>query len=146
VHQLAVAATEVDVATAHSMGLGASDYLALKYLTATGEPCGPVELGRRLGMTSGAATGLVDRLERAGHVRRAPHPGDRRRQVIQVTANAQQQLVRSLLPLAAGIDQTSAALTGEQQRMVADTLNHIAALHRRHAQAVADRPASGPGS
>src|SRR5687767_7295936 len=85
VHHLAVAATEVDVATAHAMGVGASDFLALKYLTASTEPCGPVELGRILGMTSGAATGLVDRLERAGHVRRTPHSKDRRRQLIQVT-------------------------------------------------------------
>jgi DNA-binding MarR family transcriptional regulator len=147
VHHLAVAVTEVDVATAHSMKLGASDYLALKYLTATSEPCGPVELGRILGMTSGAATGLIDRLERAGHVRRTPHPSDRRRQVIHVTAQAQQQLIHSLLPLATGLDRTAAALTGDQQRLVADTLTHIAALHRRHARAVAEvRPASVPGS
>lgn len=146
VHHLAVATTEVDVATAPSLGLGASDYLALKYLTATDEPCGPVELGRILGMTSGAATGLIDRLEHAGHVRRTPHPRDRRRQVIQVTSRAQQLLVRSLLPLATDIDETAAALTGEEQRLVADTLTHIAALHRRHAQAVAGRPASGQNS
>jgi DNA-binding MarR family transcriptional regulator len=134
VHHLAVAATEVDVATAHAMGLGASDYLALKYLTATDEPCGPVELGRVLGMTSGAATGLVDRLEQAGHVRRTPHPRDRRRQLVQITAETQRQLVRRLQPLATSIDRTAAAFTAEQQRLVADTLTQIAELHLRHAR------------
>jgi DNA-binding MarR family transcriptional regulator len=139
VHHLAVAATEVDVATAQAMGVGASDFLALKYLTASTEPCGPVELGRVLGMTSGAATGLVDRLERAGHVRRTPHPGDRRRQLIQVTAETQQHLVDTLQPLATGIDRTAAALTADQQRLVADTLAHIAELHRRHARTTPGR-------
>ena len=140
VHHLAVAATKVDVATSREMGLGATDYLALKYLTVTEEPPGPVELGRALGLTSGAATGLVDRLERAGHVRRSPHPQDRRRQVVTVTAEAQHRLVQSLQPLAAGLDQLAAALTEDQLRLVTETLNNVATLHRSHARAVTGGP------
>lgn len=44
-----------------------------------GDPLTPGRLGARLGVTSGAVTGIVDRLERAGHVERRPDPGDRRR-------------------------------------------------------------------
>jgi DNA-binding MarR family transcriptional regulator len=140
VHHLAVAATEVDVATSRAMGLGATDYLALKYLTVLEEPPGPVELGRALGLTSGAATGLVDRLERAGHVRRSPHPRDRRRQVVTVTAAAQHQLVHRLQPLAAGLDQLAAALTEDEVHLITGILTRVAALHRSHARAVTAGP------
>lgn len=43
------------------------------------------ELAQRLGITSGASTALIDRLERARMVRRTPHPGDRRRLRIELT-------------------------------------------------------------
>ena len=35
------------------------------------------------GFTTGAITGIVDRLERAGYVRREPHPRDRRGVIVQ---------------------------------------------------------------
>jgi DNA-binding MarR family transcriptional regulator len=140
VHHLAVATAELDVTAAHAMGLGASDYLALKHLLVADEPYGPAELGRVLGMTSGAATGLVDRLERAGHVRRGGHPRDRRRQIVTATASATRQLTDVLGPLVADLDRLAAALPDDQQRLVTDTLARIAALHHRHARP----PAPGP--
>ena len=44
-----------------------------------GTPATPGDLQRALTVTSGAVTGLVDRLVRAGHLRREPDPDDRRR-------------------------------------------------------------------
>lgn len=44
-----------------------------------GAPATPGDLQRALTLTSGAVTGLVDRLVRAGHVRRQPDERDRRR-------------------------------------------------------------------
>jgi DNA-binding MarR family transcriptional regulator len=35
-------------------------------------------IGQRLGLSPSTMTGLVDRLEEQGHVRRRPHPSDRR--------------------------------------------------------------------
>ncbi|WP_146169053.1 MarR family winged helix-turn-helix transcriptional regulator [Actinoplanes italicus] len=133
-HHLAVAAAEMDAAVARRMGLSAGDYLALKHLAVSEEPLGPVELGRLLGLTSGAATGLVDRLEQGGHVQRRPHPSDRRRQTVTVTPQAMQRLVTELQPLAGDIDRAAAALTSDQRRLVAEILAQLAALHRRHAR------------
>jgi DNA-binding MarR family transcriptional regulator len=42
-------------------------------------------LAAEAGLTSGAITGVVDRLERAGYARRVPDPADRRRVKIEVT-------------------------------------------------------------
>src|SRR5687768_873612 len=43
------------------------------------------ELARQAGLTTGAVTGVVDRLERVGLARRVPDPDDRRRVNLQVT-------------------------------------------------------------
>ena len=41
-------------------------------------PLTPRELGRRINLSSGAVTPLIDRLEARGFVERKPHPSDRR--------------------------------------------------------------------
>jgi DNA-binding MarR family transcriptional regulator len=133
-HHLAIATAEMDAAIARRMGLSAGDFLALKHLAVSDEPLGPAELGRILGITSGAATGLVDRLEQAGHVRRDPHPSDRRRRTVSTTPLVRQRMIREIQPLAEDIDRATSDLTPEQRRVVTETLNHLAALHRRHAR------------
>ena len=40
-------------------------------------------LAEQTGLTTGAVTGMIDRLERAGYVRREPDPKDRRRVIVQ---------------------------------------------------------------
>jgi DNA-binding MarR family transcriptional regulator len=46
------------------------------------------QLASRLKLTTGAITGVLDRLERAGHARRTHDQEDRRRVVVQPTAEA----------------------------------------------------------
>lgn len=43
------------------------------------------QLAEQAGLTSGAVTGVIDRLERVGFARRAADPGDRRRVKVEVT-------------------------------------------------------------
>ncbi|GAA0253306.1 MarR family winged helix-turn-helix transcriptional regulator [Cryptosporangium japonicum] len=135
VHHLAVAVAEFDASVARRVGLSAGDYLALKHVLAASEPPGPVELGRLLGLSSGAATGLVDRLERAGYARREPHPRDRRRQIVRATARAEAAVVRALGPVAAEIDRVGAGLTTEQRRLIVSVLDALTAVHRTTAPA-----------
>jgi DNA-binding MarR family transcriptional regulator len=53
--------------------------LAVAQCDAAGDPLTPGDLGDRLGMSSGATTAVVDRLEGARYVRRARDGRDRRR-------------------------------------------------------------------
>lgn len=133
-HHLAAATAELDATIARRLGLSAGDYLALKHLVVAESPLGPVELSRLLGITSGAASGLVDRLEGAGFVRREPHRLDRRRQVVTATERARMCLVDELQPLTGEIDHVAAALTPDQLRAVTAALLHLADAHRRHAR------------
>ncbi|HET9650466.1 MAG TPA: MarR family transcriptional regulator [Microlunatus sp.] len=65
-------------------GLGVTETQALSYLAVHG-PRGQNELAADLGITSSAATALVDRLERQGVAERSAHPSDRRRVQVQLT-------------------------------------------------------------
>jgi DNA-binding MarR family transcriptional regulator len=67
---------------AERIGLNATDFECLDVLDWTG-PITAGELARRVGITSGAVTGVVDRLARAGWVRRAADPTDRRRVIVE---------------------------------------------------------------
>ncbi|MGW1129024.1 MarR family winged helix-turn-helix transcriptional regulator [Streptomyces sp. NPDC002526] len=69
-------------ASAKACELGATDLYALNILGLTG-PLTPGELGARTGLTTGPTTRLIDRLEAAGYVRRAPSPDDRRKVIVE---------------------------------------------------------------
>jgi DNA-binding MarR family transcriptional regulator len=69
-------------AVAERLGLNTTDHKCLDLLV----QMGPVTAGRLAeltGLTTGAITGVVDRLERAGFVRRERDPHDRRRVILQ---------------------------------------------------------------
>ncbi|MET8948490.1 helix-turn-helix domain-containing protein [Streptomyces sp. NPDC004542] len=59
-------------------GLHPTDVQALAAILDSDEPMTPGRLREHLGLTSGAVTACVDRLERAGHIRRVRESADRR--------------------------------------------------------------------
>lgn len=83
-------------ALASQAGISGTDLDALEHLEADG-PLTQRQLGERLAFTSGAITMLVDRLEKAGWVRRLPHPSDRRSVLVELSPAA---IARSPAPLA----------------------------------------------
>jgi DNA-binding MarR family transcriptional regulator len=99
-------------------------------LTETGLQClyvlsrlGPTtagELGRRVNLTSGAASRMLDRLEAAGYVRRVPDPGDRRRVLVEATAESLDRVAAYYTPLTDRLREHLAGLDAE----------HLAALER----------------
>jgi DNA-binding MarR family transcriptional regulator len=70
------------------VGLGTTETQAVSYLTVHGAR-GQNELAADLGLSSGASTALVDRLERQGIAERYPHPSDRRRTLVRLTAQGE---------------------------------------------------------
>ena len=133
-HRLAVANQEVDLMLSSRLGLGASEYLALKHLMLATEPMGPVALGRVLGISSGSATALVDRLQASGHVLRRAHPDDRRRQVVTASPASLSSLTAELEPIAQEIAALAADFTVEQQETIVRFLNATADRHRAAAR------------
>jgi len=70
-------------AVAERLGLGPTDHKCLDLLRERGPMAGS-DLGAITGLTSGAITGVVARLERAGYLRREPDPHDGRKQILQL--------------------------------------------------------------
>jgi DNA-binding MarR family transcriptional regulator len=71
-------------ALAAERGIGATDLRALSFL-AGHEAATPKLAAEHLGLTTGAMTTLIDRIEKAGLVKRSPHPTDRRSLVLTLT-------------------------------------------------------------
>ena len=69
-------------AIADKIGLSATEFEAVDIIT-NNQPVSAGQLATFCGLTTGAVTGLVDRLERAGFVRRKSDPGDRRRVLLE---------------------------------------------------------------
>ena len=74
----------LDQAAADRYGLNRTDMRALDIISWAG-PLAPTDLARQLGFTTGGVTTVLDRLERAGYIRRPrrrslrrPHPPDQR--------------------------------------------------------------------
>ncbi len=67
------------VAQRTGMSLTESQFMHLLALHGTMTPS---ELGRESGLTSGTVTGVLDRLEELGFVKRQRHPSDRRKVVV----------------------------------------------------------------
>ena len=63
-------------------GLGITDSKTISALTQEG-PMTAGEIAKRLGLTTGAVTNVIDRLVRAGLVRRVADPRDRRKVIVE---------------------------------------------------------------
>jgi DNA-binding MarR family transcriptional regulator len=68
-------------AVAEKLGLHVTDLRTLDVLQAG--PASAGELSSMIGLTSGATTRLLDRLESTGHIRRRHDPNDRRKVMIE---------------------------------------------------------------
>ncbi len=113
--------------------------LAVMQADAGGTPLTPGRLGEYLGLSSGATTAVIDRLERAEHVRRSRDGRDRRRVTLH-HADAAAQLGRAFFgPLGTKMDMMLAGYTPAELAAVVRFLGDTNAMMRHHRSAVADQ-------
>ena len=85
--------------TATVLSVNPTDLAALRRLVAAdrlGEQVSPTELAVYLEISSAATTKLLNRLGELGHIRRQPHPTDRRAQLIVATDEADTAIRQAL--------------------------------------------------
>lgn len=126
----------------HTMQMSENDISALRYLLRANErgvSVGPRELGEYLGLQSSSITVLLDRLEKAGHVRRVPSPFDRRALIIVPTIptdDAQRAILgevrHELIDVAATLSESDADTVVDFIDRLRDAVDHI------------DNPAASP--
>ncbi|MFJ1868795.1 MarR family winged helix-turn-helix transcriptional regulator [Streptomyces sp. NPDC088097] len=111
---------------AHGQGLHPTDVQALSVILDSAAPLTPGRLREHLGLTSGAVTACLDRLERAGHISRSRESEDRR--VIHIRyADAGRAAARSsFMPLAEATNSARQRFSGEE---LAVALRFLAAVN-----------------
>src|SRR5262249_46340906 len=93
--QLSAATIMFHQAVADRLGMNVTDHKCADILERNG-PMTAGELAERTGLTTGAITGVIDRLEKAGFARRAEDPGDRRRVIIEPNRAKMQRVIGPL--------------------------------------------------
>jgi DNA-binding MarR family transcriptional regulator len=81
-------------------------------------PTGPAALARHLEVSSAAATGIVDRLSRRGHLDRVADEADRRRTQLHLTTSGRGEMQRHLLPMFQGLARLDTEFTEAERGVV----------------------------
>ena len=117
-------------AVAERLGLGPTDHKCLDLLRDRGAMTGS-ELAAITGLTTGAITGVVARLERAGFLRREPDPNDGRKQILQL-ARKPTHIQDVINPLREDVAATLEHFDSHQLGAIAEFLAHTTDHIYRH--------------
>ena len=124
-------------------GLSAADHKALGVIRRDG-PMSARELADRTGLTAGAVTGLVDRLEDAGYARRTRHETDRRRLVIEASAPASPQVKKAVAEMQEAMALVTEQFSADELAVVARWVTLTTATMREQATKVGARTGPRP--
>jgi DNA-binding MarR family transcriptional regulator len=125
----------------HSTDLAA--LIAVMQADRSGLPLTPGRLGEHLGLSSGATTAVIDRLERADHVRRSRDDRDRRRVTLRYGDAAAHVGAAFFGPLGLRMDEMLAGYTEEELAVVRRFLAESTAMLQRHRRDVLAAPPGG---
>jgi DNA-binding MarR family transcriptional regulator len=115
-------------AVADRAGINPTDLETLDILVRTG-PMTAGRLAELTGLTTGAITGLVDRLESRGYARREPHPSDRRSIIVRpLIENAERDLAVSYAAMSKAMDELISRYSDEELAVIADFITRAAAV------------------
>lgn len=126
--RLRSAENELSEASMRYMKLNQSDMRALHYLIVasnTREIATPGAIAAHLKISTASTTKLLDRLEKAGHIMRQPHPSDRRALAITITAKTKTAAMETVGKQQAKRFYAAARLTPEQRDVVIGFLDDM---------------------
>jgi DNA-binding MarR family transcriptional regulator len=127
---------------ADKVGISPSDLESLGFLE-DGGPMTAGRLGELTGLTSGAVTRMIDRLERARYVRRRSDPDDRRKVLVELVPGRVKEFEPFYGPLARAATQHLSRYTDVELALIADLLEGMTEFGRaqmRRIQKLPERP------
>lgn len=113
-------------AVANKIGLSATEFESMDVITRC-QPMSAGNLATKCGLTTGAITGLVDRLEREGLVSRMRDPVDRRRVFLKPVENEEKSCVvrEAYAPLSKAFEKIVDKYTPEQLALFVEVHNEL---------------------
>jgi DNA-binding MarR family transcriptional regulator len=135
--ELSTAIVVFHEAVGRKLGLSATERKILDVLTRTG-PSTAGQLAEHTGLTSGAITGIVDRLVHAGYVRRDANPADRRSVIVSRRASPRLDRVRPEIfgPLGQAITDLSGKYTQAELGAIASYLTGLTEILREQTERI----------
>lgn len=110
-------------ATASKAGMNVTDAQCVNALTLDG-PQTPGRLAELMGITTGGAiTAVIDRLEKAGYVKRTRDPDDRRRVIVELVPENVARFGEYFEPIARVFRERLASYTDEQVAVLLDWIS-----------------------
>ncbi|MEV7625164.1 MarR family transcriptional regulator [Actinoplanes sp. NPDC089786] len=119
-------------AAARAIGINQTDLICLNLLFQRG-PATAGELASAVGLTTGATTTVIDRLERAGYVRRTPAPDDRRKVLVTARPDATGEAFTLFDDLMASLAELTAGYRDDQVALLTEMLTDFRARLTRFA-------------
>ena len=104
---------------ARRVGVNSTDLECLDLILMNG-PSSAGEIARHTGLTSGAVTGLIDRLERLGLVERTADPADRRKVLVRVREDRIGPIAALYAPLEKAMQTLLAGYGKEELKVLID--------------------------
>ena len=108
-------------------GLNATDMECLRLLFQKGVAT-PSELARHTGLTSGATTAMLDRLEKAGLIERRPNPNDRRGSLITPEKSSGEKMASWFASARMAQDELVSSYAESELEIIADVFERFAKL------------------
>lgn len=120
-----------------ALGLGPTDMKALDILESSG-PTTPSDLAERLQFAPASVTGLLDRLEDRGLVRRVRHPKDARRVLVELNEAAVERLRPIYAPLSDSLRAMMRKYSAAELSLIATALREMADHQMRASEQIDD--------
>ena len=127
VAEYAVHMTRFRNAMSERMGFNVTDMECLRLLYLKGIAT-PSELGRYTGLTSGATTAMLDRLEKAGMIERRPNPDDRRGTLIAPVQSGAEQVASWFASARKAQDELMSSYSEKELEIISDVFERFAKL------------------
>ena len=108
-------------------GLNTTDTESLRLLFQKGIAT-PSELSRHTGLTSGATTAMLDRLEKAGLIERRPNPNDRRGTLITPTKSSSEKVASWFASARDAQDKLISSYSESELEIIADVFERFTKL------------------
>jgi DNA-binding MarR family transcriptional regulator len=130
-------------AAADRIGVNATDLNCLNLLSFSGQMTAG-QLARATGLSTASITGVIDRLEEAGYVRRERDAADRRRVVVRlVTEHALRDVASVFLPMVRTWQQLAEQYSDDELRLIVTFSREMERVLREHINRLREAPQGG---
>jgi DNA-binding MarR family transcriptional regulator len=132
--QLSQATVLFHAQIAEHVGLSATDHKCLDLAVQAERPLTAGQIADLSGLSTGAVTGVIDRLERAGFVRRVRDPHDRRKVLVEVSKGSLTRYGDAYDGLWSALDRTIADYTEDELKAIERWVASMVATLRAEAE------------